>query len=76
VRVKDLVNDMLNRFGVMATLALRPVVLERYSVKHSGMNESFDVVGLKFYDLNNAAAPPPTVAAASAGVERLTVDSE
>ena len=40
------------------------------------MNESFDVVVLEFYDLNNAAASPPTVAAASAGVERLTVDSE
>ena len=66
-RVKDLVNGMLNRYGVMATLALRPVVLDRYSVKQAEMNESFEVVGLEFYDLNDAAS--------SNNVEKQTVDS-
>jgi hypothetical protein len=78
--VKDLVNGMLGRYGLLATLALRRVGLEKYSTKQKEENETLEVVGLEFYDLNGdddggGSDVAATASVADAGVERQTVDS-
>lgn len=77
--VKDLVNGMLGRYGLLATLALRRVGLEKFSTKQTEGNETWEVVGLEFYDLNgdddDGGSDVAATSVADAGVERQTIDS-